>query len=95
MSKNKRKTAEEKISILKEAETNGAVETARKHGISYPTFLDWKNKLNNGGKNALVGQTSISNADLKKLYQENARLKELVIEKELHIKIQNEFLKKK
>ena len=89
MSKNKRKTAQEKLAILKEAETNGAVETARKDGISYPTFLDWKNKLNDRGEKALLGDTGISSADLKKLYLENARLKELVIEKELHIKTHN------
>ena len=44
MSTGKRKTAEEKVAILKEAETLGAVETIRKHGISYQTYYTWKAK---------------------------------------------------
>jgi putative transposase len=95
MSKNKRKTVAEKLVILKEAKTKGAVETVRKYNITYPTYLDWKNKFENGGEKSLSGQSDISYADLKKLQIENSRLKEIVAEKELHIKIQNELLKKK
>lgn len=95
MSKNKRKTTAEKLAILKEAKSKGAVETVRKYGISYPTYLDWKNKYDSGGEKSLGGHSAISNTELKKLQLENARLKEIVAEKELTIKIQNEFLKKK
>jgi len=35
---------EEKVSILKEAETNGVVETCRKHGIYATAYYEWKNE---------------------------------------------------
>lgn len=95
MSKSKRKTTEEKIAILEASKIIGMVEASRKYGISYPTLKDWKLKFDNGGATALSSNNTISNADLKKLLLENQRLKELVAEKELHIKIQDSFLKKK
>ena len=95
MSTGKRKTTEEKVAILKEAETLGAVETIRKHGISYQTYYTWKAKHASGGANSLQTNGIVATTELKRLQKENARLKELVAEKELHIKIQNELLKKK
>lgn len=95
MSTGKRKTVEEKEAILKEAETIGAVETIRKHGISYQTYYTWKAKHASGGTNSLKANGIVTATELKRLQKENARLKELVAEKELHIKIQNELLKKK
>jgi transposase-like protein len=95
MSKNKRKTVAEKVSIIAEAKAQGAIETARKHGISHRTLLDWQQQHESGGDESLASKTSISNADYKKLLLENSRLKELVADKELQLKIQGEFLKKK
>lgn len=94
MSKQKRKTTEEKVAILQEAATLGAVETIRKHGISYQTYYTWKAKHASGGVDCLQNGSGITASELKRLQKENARLKELVAEKELHIKIQNELLKK-
>jgi len=37
----------------------------------------------------------MSNGEIKKLLHENQKLKELVAEKELEIRIKNKFLKKK
>lgn len=95
MSKQKRKTTEEKVAILQEAATLGAVETIRKYGISYQTYYTWKAKYASGGAESLQNGNGITASELKRLQKENARLKELVAEKELHIKIQNELLKKK
>jgi putative transposase len=95
MSTGKRKTTEEKVAILQEAETLGAVETIRKHGISYQTYYTWKAKHASGGADSLKPNGIVAATELKRLQKENARLKELVAEKELHIKIQNELLKKK
>ena len=93
MSKQKRRTLEEKLAILQEAANGNVAETIRKHGISHQTYYTWKTKEASGGTDALKTAT-ISSTELKRLQKENARLKELVAEKELHIKIQNEFLKK-
>jgi putative transposase len=95
MSKQKRKSLEEKLAILKEAETSGAVETIRKYGISYQTFYNWKNRVSIGGASSLAGTTPVPNAEMKRLQKENLMLKELVAEKELYIKILAALLKKK
>lgn len=95
MSKQKRKSMEEKLAILKEAETEGAVETIRKYGISYQTFYNWKNRVAIGGAGSLAGTMPLPNAELRRLQKENLMLKELVAEKELYIKIQAALLKKK
>ncbi|NPV37452.1 MAG: transposase, partial [Bacteroidales bacterium] len=39
---------EEKIAIIKEVETQGVVETCRKHGIYASTYYDWKKKYTMG-----------------------------------------------
>ncbi|NMB49929.1 MAG: transposase [Bacteroidales bacterium] len=67
---------EEKISILKEAETNGVVETYRKHGIYATTCYEWKKKYSEGGESALLpGYTKRERKDVKRLEKENKRLK--------------------
>lgn len=95
MKNKKRKTTQEKQAIITEAKEKGWVETARKHGISYPTLQDWNQRLEAGGESALSGNFTVSIADYKKLIVENQRLKEIVADKELEIKINAEFLKKK
>ena len=95
MKNKKRKTTQEKLAIIAEAKEKGWVETARKHGISYPTLQDWNQRLEVGGASALSGSLTVSIAAYKKLMLENQRLKEIVADKELEIKINAELLKKK
>jgi putative transposase len=95
MNNKKRKSLQQKVLIVAEAQENGWVETARKHNVSFPTLKSWKLKLDSGGEAALAGSQTISHSDLRKLMVENQQLKELVAEKELHIRIQRDFLKKK
>ena len=95
MSTTKRKSKEEKITIVAEAKVQGWVETARKHGVSYPTLKAWHLLIETGGESALGNTANISSIDLKRLMLENQRLKEIVAEKELEIRIKNELLKKK
>lgn len=87
---------EQKVSIIKEAETLGVVETCRKHGI-YPTlYYDWKKKFDLGGEAALQpGYRKREQRDMKKLEKENERLKKLLAEKELEVQMKTELLKKK
>lgn len=94
MKNKKRKTTQEKQAIIAEAKEKGWVATARKHGINYPTLQDWIRRLEAGGESALSGNFTASIAEYKKLMVENQRLKEIVADKELEIKINAEFLKK-
>jgi transposase-like protein len=87
---------EEKIAILKEAETEGVVEACRKRGIYATTYYDWKKKYDSEGASALEpGFKKKENRDLKKVVKENEFLKKVLLEKELEIQVKTELLKKK
>lgn len=87
---------EEKVSILKEVETFGVVETCRKRGIYASTYYDWKRKYDQNGEEALrPGYSRREHRDIKKLEKENERLKKIVAEKDLELQIKTELLKKK
>ena len=74
--KKKRFTEEQIIAVLKESEAGAATkELCRKHGISEPTFYNWKAKY--------AGMTVLEARRLKELESENAKLKKLLAEAEL------------
>jgi putative transposase len=74
--KAKRFTDEQIIAVLKEAEAGAkAKDLCRKHGISEPTFYNWKAKF--------AGMTASDVRRLKDLETENGRLKRLLAEAEL------------
>ena len=71
--KRSRFTEEQIIGVLHEQEAGmNVAEVCRKHGISEPTFYAWKAKF---------GGMSISDAkQLRRLEEENSRLKKLLAE---------------
>lgn len=74
--KKKRFTEEQIIAVLKESEAGAATkELCRKHGISEPTFYNWKAKY--------AGMTVSEARRLKELESENAKLKKLLADAEL------------
>ena len=74
--KKKRFTEEQIIAVLKESEAGAATkELCRKHGISEPTYYNWKAKY--------AGMTVSEARRLKELESENAKLKKLLAEAEL------------
>jgi putative transposase len=95
MARKKRKTPEEKLSILKEGELKGVLETCRKHGISETIYYVWRERFEEGGYEALKpkGRNGID-PELARLREENARLKKLLAEKELALEIKEELVKK-
>jgi putative transposase len=74
--KKKRFTEEQIIAVLKESEAGSATkELCRKHGISEPTFYNWKAKY--------AGMTVSEARRLRELESENTKLKKLLAEAEL------------
>jgi putative transposase len=74
--KAKRFTEKQIIGVLKEAEARAKTrELCRRHGISEPTFYNWKAKY--------AGMTVSEARRLKDLEAENAKLKRLLAEAEL------------
>jgi len=78
----KRKTAEQIVEILREAETLGVPETCRKHGISEHTFQRWKR--------AYTGVGLDEARRFRQLEDENGKLKQVVAEQAIVIKVQQE-----
>jgi putative transposase len=77
--KAKRFTDEQIIAVLREAEAGAkAKELCRKHGISEPTFYNWKAKYG--------GMTASDVRRLKELETENGKLKRLLAEAELSLR---------
>ena len=86
--KRKRHTEEQIIAILKEHEAGlKTAELCRNHGISEPTFYNWKSKY---------GGLEVSEAKrLKGLETENARLKKLLADTMLDNAALKDLLAKK
>ncbi len=84
----KRFTEEQIIGVLKEAEAGLKVsELCRKHGISEPTYYNWKAKY---------GGMTISEAKrLKALEQENNQLKRLLADAHLDIAALKDIVQRK
>ena len=84
----KRFTEEQIICVLKEAEAGMKVaELCRKHGISEPTYYNWKSKY---------GGMTVSDAQrLKALEQENNRLKRLLADAHLDISVLKDVVQRK
>ena len=86
--KGKRHTTEEKIRILRKADTGTSVQSiCREHQISEQTFYRWKKEF---------GMMEVNQAKrLKELEKENARLKRIVADQLLGMEILQEALEKK
>ena len=86
--KGKRYTEEQKVKILKEAESGLPVkELLRKHGVSSPTFYKWKAKYGGMDVNEVKR--------LKELEAENAKLKRMVADQALDITALKDVISKK
>jgi putative transposase len=77
------------ISILNHQNSTGekVADICRKHGISEPTFYNWKSKYG--------GMTVDELKRLKELEHENARLKKIVANQSLEIDAIKDLLSKK
>ncbi len=83
----RRYTEEQIIGVLKEAEAGAKVaDLCRKHGMSEPTFYNWKAKYS--------GLTVSDLRRLKALEEENRRLKQIVADQTLDNRVLKELLAK-
>lgn len=95
MSKSYKKwSKKEKLAVLKAAEEEGVISACRKHDVSTATFYNWKKIYDLHGE-AGFQQDKSSDQLYKKLEEENRRLKKLLVDKDLALEVQKEFLKKK
>jgi putative transposase len=93
--KKRRFTKAEKLKVLREASLNGVKITLEKYGIYPATYYSWKKKLESEGEENFGKKVSEARTkELKRLEAENQKLKEIVAEKELMIRMLKELRKK-
>lgn len=88
-------TAEQKLAILAEAETNGIAQTCRKYELATSMIGKWRRKLEDHGPDGLASYSTHSSKEASLLNDENRRLKAIVAEKELELQLLRELLKKR
>ncbi|MEL6986710.1 MAG: transposase [Bacteroidota bacterium] len=92
----KKRSPEEKERIIKDVKRLGVVAGCRKHGIYPGMYYEWSERYESHGLSGLGDRRSQNQERaLKKLEKENRLMKEIVAEKELIIKMQQELIKKK
>jgi len=75
MSKRRSFTKEQKLQILREAETEGMLATCRKHEIAQSLYYRWKHAFEQNGMDGLQGQYYRIDPEVKALQEENEKLK--------------------
>src|SRR3954454_14234136 len=76
-------TEEQMVKILREADAASVAEVAKKHGISEQTLYVWKKRF---------GQMeAVDVRRLRQLENENGRLKKLLSERDLEVKVMKEI----
>lgn len=92
----KQRSKEEKEKILLEIQQLGVVAGCRRFAIDPTTYYSWLERYQAHGLEGLEDRRGKnSEAAMRRLEKENKILKEILAEKELEIKMQNELLKKK
>ena len=78
---------EQIVAVLRDAEATTAVAAARKHGVSEQSIYRWRNKY--------AGMEVSDVRELKRLKDENMRLKKLLAERDLEVEVMKEIQAKK
>ena len=96
MTKSRRKfSAEERLSILQEAERNGGAETCRKYNLSPNLLGKWKkNYLSTGSTEDRKRGRKQLDPELRELRDENEKLKRIIARQALELEVKTELLKK-
>ncbi len=80
-------TEEKMVRILREADQTSVAKAAKKHGVSEQTLYTWRKRF--------TGMEVADVKQLKKVEQENARLKKLLAERDLELEVMKEIAAKK
>lgn len=78
---------EQIVRLLREAERDGVAAVSKKHGVSEQSIYAWRKRYNGMGSEEVKR--------LKGLETENARLKKLLVERDLEIEVMKEIAAKK
>ena len=85
---------EEKLALLQEAEEIGVTETCRRHDLSSSVIHRWKHKFQDDGVEGLKPGYPRIDPQVRRLEEENRRLKKIIGDLQLELEIKSELLKK-
>jgi putative transposase len=85
--KKARFTDEQIVAALRDAEATSVVAAARKHGVSEGSIHRWRKQY--------AGMETSDVRELKRLKDENSRLKKLLAERDLEVEVMKEIQAKK
>lgn len=85
--KKSRFSEEQMVKILREADKSPVAQVAKKHGVSEQTIYGWRKRFGE--------LEAVDVKRLRRLEQENAKLKKLVAERDLEIDVMKEVAAKK
>ena len=95
MGKRRRKwSAEEKLQVIKDVESLGMAEALRQHNISSSLFYRWKSKYELDGLEGLSRGKGGVDRERLELHREIERLRQVVADQAVTIRIKDELLKK-
>jgi putative transposase len=95
MKKKKRQWSyETKLAILREAEVYGIAQTLRKWEVSSGVFYRWRDKFEQEGEAGLRHKKTKRDPEFKAYELENKRLRQIIADQALELKIKEELLKK-
>jgi len=87
-------SVEQKLAILQEAEQEGLAVTLRKYDLSQSLFYRWKHQFDQKGSEGLKAQYRRVDPEVRRLEEENLRLKKIIARQALEIEVKTELLKK-
>ena len=87
-------TAEDRLSLLREAENEGFTETCRKHNLSPALLSRWRKKYLAKGAEGLKPAYKRVDPEVRALEEENERLKRIIAKQALELEVKSELLKK-
>jgi transposase-like protein len=95
MTKERRKfSPEDRLSIIQELQREGLMPTSRKYNIAASLLLRWKNKYLTNGVSGLKNSYYRVDPELRKLEEDNARLRKIIADQALELEVKSELLKK-
>ena len=94
MPKRRSFSAEQKMQILREAESEGMLNTCRKYEIAQSLFYRWKHQFDQRGIDGIQPQYHRVDPEVRALEKENERLKKIIAKQALELEVKSELLKK-
>ena len=85
---------DDRLSIVREAEREGRLETIRKYALAPSLFDRWRQKYLTGGVDGLKNAHRRIDPQIRALEEENARLKRIIARQSLEMEVKYELLKK-